>query len=60
MLYPSLQLLVPPFWFSKNTVFGTSHNNKTTDSDGKIAVHKSDAILRLINTPLRMCRGRDM
>ena len=24
------------------------------------AVHKSDAVTRLINTPLRMCRGREM
>ena len=24
------------------------------------AVHKCDAIFRLINTPLRMCRGREM
>ena len=48
-----------PFWFTKNADFGTSHN-KTTDSDEKIAVHKSDAILRLINMPLRMCRGGDM
>ena len=50
--------LCPPFWFIDNTVFGTSHNDKTTDSDGKIAIHKSNAILRPFNTPLRMCRGR--
>ena len=36
-----------PIWFTKNTVFGWSHNDKTTDSDEKIAEHKSDAILRL-------------
>ena len=57
---PPYWLLVPPFWFTKNTVFGTSHNDKTTDSDGKIAVHKPDTILRLNNTPLRMCPGRVM
>ena len=33
--------LCPPFWFTNNTVFGTSRNDKTTDCDGKIAVHKS-------------------
>ena len=24
-----------PFWFTKNTVFETSHNDKATDNDGK-------------------------
>ena len=52
--------LCPRFWFTKNTGFGTSHNDKATDSEGKIAVLKSDAILRLIKTPLRMCRGKDL
>ena len=27
--------LVPPFWFTKNTAFETSRNDKTTDNDGK-------------------------
>ena len=31
--------LCPPLWFTENTDFGTSHNNKTTESDGKIVVH---------------------
>ena len=59
MLCPPLMAACAPILVYKNTVFGTSHNDKTTDSDGKIAVHKSDAILRLNYTPLRMCRGRD-
>ena len=45
MLCPPNGCLCPHFWFTKNTVFGTSHNDKTTNSDGKIAVHKSDAII---------------
>ena len=24
-----------PFWFTQNTVFGTSRNDKTTENDGK-------------------------
>ena len=27
--------LVPPFWFTKNTAFVTSRNNKTTDNNGE-------------------------
>ena len=27
--------LMPPFWFTKNTAFETSRNDKTTDNDGK-------------------------
>ena len=38
----------PPFWFTKNTVFGASHSDKTTEVMEKIAVHKSNAILRII------------
>ena len=29
------ECLGPPFWFTQNTVFGTSSNDKTTDNDGK-------------------------
>ena len=25
----------PPFWFTQDTVFGTSRNDKTTSNDGK-------------------------
>ena len=32
---PLTAACAPPFWFTKNTIFGTSRNDKTTDNDGK-------------------------
>ena len=32
---PPYRLLVPPFYFTQNTVFGISLNDKTTDNVGK-------------------------
>ena len=32
---PQTTACVPPFWFNRKTVFGTSRNGRTTDNDGK-------------------------
>ena len=32
---PLIDCFCPLFWFTQNTVFGTSSNDKTTDNDGK-------------------------
>ena len=37
---PLMAVSAPPFWFTKNTAFETSRNDKTTDNDGKTSRSK--------------------